>query len=57
MGVVANTIDLHRNAAVGFIDWLGLLMLLFRPFHLAGLAVISCAILKDDPKRLILQLA
>ena len=23
-GVVANTLKLHRNAAVGFIDWLGL---------------------------------
>jgi len=24
-GVVANTLKLHRNGAVGFIDWLGLM--------------------------------
>jgi len=27
-GVVVNTLDLSRNGAVGFIDWLGLLQLI-----------------------------
>jgi hypothetical protein len=27
-GVVANTLNLFRNGAVGFIDWLGLLQLI-----------------------------
>src|SRR3984893_14364617 len=30
-GVVANTLNLYRNGAVGFIDWLGLL-----PYHFDG---------------------
>ena len=48
-GVVANTLNLLRNGAVGFIDWLDDLGLLSRIVLLKNLHLVECDDVMDFP--------